>query len=467
MTFRISTRTGTIDHDTVDISIDGSTIVSLMENVVDDTAPRLGGQLDVDGKGLGDGTNLLLDFVEDASAVNHIEIENEATGSGPIIRAAGADTNIDLNIEPSGSGTVQIGIPESVGTTPVISPTGADTNINLKLSSKGTGNVVITPKLEVSAGTGDLLSGDFHASATSSIRTRSETGKTLQLLAGVVGTVISASSGSYIAFHTNSDNNLSSPSNERMKIESGGNIGIGITNPDGTLHVHQGSAGTVTALNAANTLIVESSDSGGMSILGPDASSQQIFFGSPTDAQGALIRWNFSGGNFQIGSAIAGSETVLTSGNFVEAARFDSAGNFVMATANTITLGGELIGVGNVVSDVELKDISETVATDATFTGVETLDYTEGAYRKLTLTGNVTSLTIDNWPASIKVGSLTLRIKQDATGGRTITWPAATDWAGGTAPTLSTAANAVDFVMLWTDDAGITVYGAEVGLDFK
>ncbi|KKK82660.1 hypothetical protein LCGC14_2801170, partial [marine sediment metagenome] len=86
----------------------GTTADSALQNVVDDTAPRLGGQLDVDGKGLGDGTNLLLDFVEDPSAVNNIQIENEATGSGPIIRSVGADTNVDLNLSSKGTGVIKL-----------------------------------------------------------------------------------------------------------------------------------------------------------------------------------------------------------------------------------------------------------------------------------------------------------------------------------------------------------------------
>jgi len=81
-----------------------------LNNIVEDLTPQLGGQLDVNTFGLGDGTNLLLDFVEDASAVNYIEIENEATGSGPIIRSVGADTNVDLSIEPKGTGDVIVGI---------------------------------------------------------------------------------------------------------------------------------------------------------------------------------------------------------------------------------------------------------------------------------------------------------------------------------------------------------------------
>lgn len=72
--------------------------------VVDDTTPQLGGQLDINGQAIGDGTNELLTFTEDASAVNHVNIENQATGSGPIISSAGDDTNVNLEFSAKGSG---------------------------------------------------------------------------------------------------------------------------------------------------------------------------------------------------------------------------------------------------------------------------------------------------------------------------------------------------------------------------
>lgn len=75
-----------------------------LAGLVDDTTPQLGGMLDVNGYTIGDGTNELLGFVEDASAVNYIQLENEATGSGPIIRSVGDDTDIDLLITPKGDG---------------------------------------------------------------------------------------------------------------------------------------------------------------------------------------------------------------------------------------------------------------------------------------------------------------------------------------------------------------------------
>ena len=77
-------------------------------SVVADTTPQLGGQLDVNGQAIGDGTRELLTFTEDGSAVNHINIENQATGSGPIISAAGDDANVELVVAAKGTGGVKL-----------------------------------------------------------------------------------------------------------------------------------------------------------------------------------------------------------------------------------------------------------------------------------------------------------------------------------------------------------------------
>ena len=79
-----------------------------ISNVVEDTTPQLGGQLDVNGNSIGDGTNELLKFTEDASAVNEITISNAATGSDPIVEATGDDANVNLALRAKGSAFVDI-----------------------------------------------------------------------------------------------------------------------------------------------------------------------------------------------------------------------------------------------------------------------------------------------------------------------------------------------------------------------
>jgi len=77
--------------------------------VVDDTTPQLGGQLDVNGNAIGDGTLELITFTETGSAVNQINIANAATAGAPVISAAGGDANIDISIQPKGTGNVVAG----------------------------------------------------------------------------------------------------------------------------------------------------------------------------------------------------------------------------------------------------------------------------------------------------------------------------------------------------------------------
>ena len=78
----------------------------------------------------------------------------------------------------------------------------------------------------------------------------------------------------------------------------------------------------------------------------------------------------------------------------------------------------------------------------------------------ITLTAN-TTLGFTGIPTG--TWSITLILRQDGTGSRLVTWPANTKWAAATAPTLSTAASAVDVVTLMTIDAGTTWFGFLAG----
>ena len=89
------------------------TAVEFGGDVVDDTSPQLGGNLDTnsfmidfdDDHGIRDENgNEQLQFQTTASAVNHFDITNAATGNSPTISAVGGDSNIDLTLVPKGTG---------------------------------------------------------------------------------------------------------------------------------------------------------------------------------------------------------------------------------------------------------------------------------------------------------------------------------------------------------------------------
>lgn len=86
-----------------------------------------------------------------------------------------------------------------------------------------------------------------------------------------------------------------------------------------------------------------------------------------------------------------------------------------------------------------------------------TLSLTNGGAQTVTLTANCTiSLT---GATSGRASSLDLVLTQDGTGSRTVIWPATVKWAGGAAPTLSTAVGAVDRILLISYNGGTTWYG--------
>lgn len=91
----------------------------------------------------------------------------------------------------------------------------------------------------------------------------------------------------------------------------------------------------------------------------------------------------------------------------------------------------------------------------------ETVDLALGNVHDLTLDANCT-LTLTG-ALNGKACSVSLLLRQDGIGSRTVTWPGSVTWPAGTAPTLATAAGSVDFVVLLTIDGGTIWYGFHVG----
>lgn len=105
-------------------------------------------------------------FATVASGVNYIRVDPSATGASVTVDTEGTDTNVGLNISSSGTGTITLWTGASArealilpnvasavneititnaatGAGPLISTTGDDTNIDLRIDPKGSGNVTI------------------------------------------------------------------------------------------------------------------------------------------------------------------------------------------------------------------------------------------------------------------------------------------------------------------------------------
>jgi len=152
---------------------------SAISNVVEDTSPQLGGNLDTNSQ------NILIDdahFIGDengneqiifqttSSAVNQFDVTNAASGNGPKLSATGSDSNIDLDLLAKGSGIIK-----------VISPGGSGNSgaIQLNCESNSHGQILKSQPHSASATNTMLLPEGASSTLVSLVSTDTLTNKTL------------------------------------------------------------------------------------------------------------------------------------------------------------------------------------------------------------------------------------------------------------------------------------------------
>lgn len=156
-----------------------------------------------------------------------------------------------------------------------------------------------------------------------------------------------------------------------------------------------------------------------------------------------------------------------TAANYIQFAHDDTDVNVTAPNTTDINwpsgvvskFNGTVNLLDNLISRPELDDYAVKHQSLTITSNAATLNYSQGQSAVIDLeaaTGTVT-LTVTNPPATGKYGEFSLKVLQGATA-RNINWPASFKWPGGTAPTLSSANNAVDVVAGFTIDAGATWY---------
>jgi hypothetical protein len=175
--------------------------------------------------------------------------------------------------------------------------------------------------------------------------------------------------------------------------------------------------------------------------------------------------YNFAGGTGTINAGIVTTNTLI-----------------VGTSGTTIITVGPNVGIGTIIPRAKLdvegtlrtKVVREAVETLSIASNVVTVDLSRAQNFLLTATENVNHFTIAN-PSS-EVSSFTIRITQDATGGRVIDiddfrssggspipvyWP-----GGGVLPIVTPTANRTDIYTFKTFDGGSNWYGVVVGQNF-
>ena len=233
-----------------------------ISDVVDDTSPQLGGNLDTNSHNIliddahfiaDENSNEQIIFQTTSSAVNQFDITNAATGNAPSISATGDDSNIDIALIPKGTGETKVGTGSgnatitSSGAHDLILDTNSGTNSGtITITDGANGNITLTPN-----GTGDVVAvadtltvGDAAAAATIS----SNGAGTLTLTTGGASDLIlSTNSGTDSGTITITD---AANGNITISPNGSGNIVLdGLTFPNA-----DGSADQALITNGSGTL---------------------------------------------------------------------------------------------------------------------------------------------------------------------------------------------------------------------
>ena len=160
-----------------------------------------------------------------------------------------------------------------------------------------------------------------------------------------------------------------------------------------------------------------------------------------------------------LSSVIVGSATTITSGG-VDAVGVVSATSFTTKGTGSYQIGGTtVITSGRVVQYATLQGYAEKRYAFGNTGTAPTLDLSNGNFVTATLTGNATWVfSLGSVPSGDSV-AFTLHLTNDATAGRTITWPASVVWPNGVVPTRTTTANRTDVYTFYTFTGGSTWYG--------
>jgi hypothetical protein len=178
-------------------------------------------------------------------------------------------------------------------------------------------------------------------------------------------------------------------------------IGSTSVPPDGTLHVYEASAGTVSALSGS-VIIAESSGNAFLSSLSPDASSSGLVMGSPSDNLGAQVTWLFDDSKLRVATRKVGASLSLDGDDGVPNLTLSGgSGSELTAVTKDLTVGG------NVTLDTTTANVT-THHIRPVSNAVDTTIHTGTSGDLILEGGAVTAVTLDTSQNAIFASSVTI-----------------------------------------------------------
>jgi len=160
-----------------------------------------------------------------------------------------------------------------------------------------------------------------------------------------------------------------------------------------------------------------------------------------------------------ISSLIVGSATTITDSG-VNAVGVVSATSYTTKGSGSYQIGGtDVITSGREIQKVVMNNYSEKLNAFGNTGSAPTINLANGTFVTATLSANATFAFSLGTGVTSDAIQFTLHLTNDATPGRTITWPASVKWPNGTVPTRTTTANRTDVYSFYTLNGGTDWYG--------
>lgn len=276
---------------------------------------------------------------------------------------------------------------------------------------------------------------------------------------------------------------LATNNSVRMTVSSDGNVGIGSTAPGAKLEVKGSGTGRMVlgeyggSSNYAAIGLAGSLTTGGYNFTSSPGDTN-LFINRPT-GKSIYFRENGTTDYFTLGPSGKAAFNDSTPDATLEVVKVAGTGLFMVSSTaagdgdyfTVNSLGNVGIGLTNpnfllnvngnvgigttaVNSTPYAININNVATFNSEFTyasnigvGTTTINWNNGSYQNIGIGTSQGAYVAFTHPTNGSASKLTLRIKQDATGNRVVSfWPSTVLWPGNSAPTLTTTANKSDLI---------------------